>query len=135
MGPLRADAIFADMSREFYKNRATLAKKVREMACSEVSNKTVTLTAASNALEKIGIKVIFSTLHRDSQRPAYAPLPPHGHPPFFLEEAEVNMANVVFAMRLLKACVTRHEIMAMANSMHKGTPTANIFNKESVSVG
>ena len=50
--PLRADSIFADMSRESDKNFSTLANKGREMDCIAVSNKTVTTTADSNALVK-----------------------------------------------------------------------------------
>ena len=46
LGPLRSYAIFADLSRELDKNCATLEKKGRDMDCSEVSNKTVTPTAA-----------------------------------------------------------------------------------------
>ena len=53
MGPLRADVIFADLSRESDNNRATLAKKGREMACSAVANNTVNPTADSNSLEKL----------------------------------------------------------------------------------
>ena len=43
------------------------------------------------------------------------------------------MANVVVAMQLLKACVTRHDVMDMVNSMQKGTSTAKKFKNESVS--
>ena len=110
------DAIFADLSRESDKNCVTLEKKGFEMAHSAVAKNNITPTAASNPLAKIGIKVNVSTLRRDSQRPADAPLPMHGPPPFFLEEAEVNMANVVVAMRSIKSHVTRHDIMAMANT-------------------
>ena len=70
LGPLRVDAIFADLSRELDKNSATLAEKGREMACSAVANKVVTPSFASNALAKIGIKVRVSILRRDFQRPA-----------------------------------------------------------------
>ena len=97
--PLREDAIFSDLSRELYNHFATLLKKGLDMDGSSVAKNTVTLTAASNSLENFGIKVSVSTLRQDSQRPADAPLPMCGPPPFFLEEAEVNMANVVFAMQ------------------------------------
>ena len=83
MGPLRADTIFSDLSKELDKNRATLAKKVSEMARRVVANKTGTTNLHSNALANIGIKVSVSTLCRDSQRPANSPLPTHGTPPFF----------------------------------------------------
>ena len=52
LGPLRMDAIFSDLTRELDKNRTTLAKKGHDMALSAVANKTVTLTAASNAICK-----------------------------------------------------------------------------------
>ena len=68
MRPLRADAIFADLSRELDKNSATISNKGLEMARNAVSNKIVTLTAASNNLAKIGIKVSVSKLCRYSQR-------------------------------------------------------------------
>ena len=64
MGPLRADAILADLSRELDSNCATLTNKGREMACSAVSNKTRTPTVASNLVAKIGIKVSVSTRFR-----------------------------------------------------------------------
>ena len=53
LGPLREDAIFADLLRKLDNNRATLAKKGHDMAISAVSNKTVTPTASSNDLEKL----------------------------------------------------------------------------------
>ena len=53
MRPLRADAIFDDLSRELDKNSATISNKGLEMARNAVSNKIVTLTAASNALAKL----------------------------------------------------------------------------------
>ena len=53
MGPLRADVIFAGLSRYSEKNNTTLAKKGREMACSAVANNTVNPTADSNSLEKL----------------------------------------------------------------------------------
>ena len=56
LGPLRVDAIFADLPRNLDNNRATLAKKGREMPCSAVANKTLTPNAASNALANIYIK-------------------------------------------------------------------------------
>ena len=52
-----------------------------------------------NPFAKISIKVSVSTLSRDSQRPEDVPLPMSGPPSLLLEEAEVNMANVVFAMQ------------------------------------
>ena len=58
------------------------------MSCSSVSNKTVTLTVASNSLTKICIKVIVSTLLRDIQRPADTPLFTCGPLPFFSEESD-----------------------------------------------
>ena len=58
LGLLRADTIFADMSRESDNNLSTIAKKGREMARSAAANKTINLTADSNTLAKIGIKVI-----------------------------------------------------------------------------
>ena len=76
-----------------------------------------------------------STILRDSQRPADALLTTHGPPSLLWEEAEVNMANTVVAMQLLKARVTHHNVMAMANYMQKGTPTAKRFNNESVLAG
>ena len=51
LGPLRADAIFSDMSRELYNNFATLSKKGHDMDRSAVSNNTITTTEASNSLE------------------------------------------------------------------------------------
>ena len=98
MRPLRADAIFADLSREWDNNHANIEKKGCDMDCSAAANKTVTLTAASNALAKIGIKFSVSTLYQDIQRPVNAPLPISGPMLLFLEEAEVNMANVVVAI-------------------------------------
>ena len=62
LGTLRADAIFSDMSRDLDENCATLAKKVHDMVCSAVANKTLTPTMASKALVKIGTKVSVSTL-------------------------------------------------------------------------
>ena len=62
-------------------------------------------------------------------------MPTCGPPLFFLEEVEVNMANAVVAMRSIKACVTRHDVISMANSMQKGTPTAKRFNSESITAG
>ena len=50
LGPFRVDEIFADLSRESDKNRATLSKKGREMAFSSVTNKTGNPTVASNPL-------------------------------------------------------------------------------------
>ena len=76
-----------------------------------------------------------STLRRDSQRLADAPLPIRGIPSLFSKEAEVNMASTVVAMQFLKARVTRHDVMAMTNYIQKGTPTAKIFNNKSVNVG
>ena len=105
------------------------------MARSAVANKIVTPTVSSNALETNGIKVSVSTLRQDSQRPADATLPMCGPPPFFLEEAEVRMANTAVVMQSLKARVTCHNVMAIDNSIQKGTPTANIFKNESVSEG
>ena len=96
--PLRADAIFSDMSRELYNNFATLSKKGYDMDRSAVANKTVTPTAASNFLTNIGIKVSVSTLCQDIQRTADAPLPTRGPPLLFSEEAEVKMANLVVEM-------------------------------------
>ena len=57
------------------------------MARSAFTNKTLNLTAASNELSKIGIKVSVSTVRRDSQRPVNAPLTTRGPPQFFSEEA------------------------------------------------
>ena len=105
------------------------------MNLSTVTNKTLTPTAASNPLEKIGIKVSVSTLHQDSQRPENAPLPTRGPPPLFLKEAGVKMTNVVVAMQSLKARVTCNVVVAMDNSIQKGTPTAKRFKNESVSSG
>ena len=62
-------------------------------------------------------------------------MPMHGPPPFFSEEAEVNMAKAIVAMQLIKARVTCHDVMDMDNSMQKGTPTAKRFKNESVSEG
>ena len=45
------------------------------------------------------------------------------------------MANAVISIRLLKACVTRHDITKVANSVHNGTPTANRFKNGSVLSG
>ena len=45
------------------------------------------------------------------------------------------MANATVAMQLFKARVTCHGVMAMANSVQKGTPIAKIFKNESVSSG
>ena len=45
------------------------------------------------------------------------------------------MDNTVFAMRSLKARVTRRNIMAIDNSIQKETATAKIFKNESVSAG
>ena len=53
MVPLRVDAIFSYLSREFDDNCATLANNGNEMALSAVANKTLTQTAASNDLEKL----------------------------------------------------------------------------------
>ena len=61
------------------------------------------------------------------------PLPMRGTPSLFSEEVEVNIANAVVAMQLLKAHVTHNSVIAMANSMQKGTTTSKIFNNESVS--
>ena len=74
-GPLRADVIFADLSRESDKNHATLANKGRDMARGIVTNKIVTLIAASNSNAKIGIRVSVSNLRQYSQGPADTPLP------------------------------------------------------------
>ena len=46
LGPLRADAIFSDLSREADKNLKTFAKKGRDMARSAVANKIVTPTVS-----------------------------------------------------------------------------------------
>ena len=46
LGPLRADTIFDDLSRESDKNHVTLAKKVRESSCSKFSKKAIAPTAA-----------------------------------------------------------------------------------------
>ena len=86
MGPLSVDAIFSGMSRDSDKNRATLAKKGREMDRSAVTNKIVTPTAASDSLANISIKVSVSTLCRDSQKPEDTPLPTCGPPPLLSEE-------------------------------------------------
>ena len=56
LGPLRADAIFADLSRELDNNCETFSKKVREIARSAAVKNIVTPTAASNALEKLASK-------------------------------------------------------------------------------
>ena len=45
------------------------------------------------------------------------------------------MVNTVVVMRLLKASVTHHDVMAMDNSIQKGTPTAKIFKNKSVTAG
>ena len=95
---MRADEIFADLSRESDKNRATLSNKGHEMARSAVSNKNVTPTAALNNIAKIGTKVSVSTLLRDSQRPVDAPLPTRGTSPLLLEETEAKMADVFLVM-------------------------------------
>ena len=76
-----------------------------------------------------------STIYQDIQRPVDAHLPTCGHLPFFSEEAEVKMVNASVAIQLLKACVTRHEVMTMANYMQKVTPTSKIFKNESVFSG
>ena len=128
LGPLREDAIFDYVSKELYNNCTTPAEKVREMARSAVAKNTLTHTAASNSLAKIGIKVSVSILCRDIQRPSDAPLSMRGPLLFFSEEVEVNISNAVVAIQLHKARVTHHNIMAMSNSMQKGTPTAEIFN-------
>ena len=86
-------------------------------------------------LQIIGIKVSVSTLRGDSQRPEDAPMPTCGPRPFFLEESEGKMAYAVFVIQLLKACVTLHDVMAMAISMQKGTHTSKRFKNESVSAG
>ena len=135
LGPLRGDAILSDISRDSDNNCATLAKNERDMDRTAVSKNTFTPTVASNYLAKIGIKLIVSTLHQYSQRPVDASLPTRGSLLFFSEEAEVNMANTVVVMRWLKACVTRHNVVAEDNSMQKGTPTAKIFNNDSVLSG
>ena len=106
-----------------------------ELSQSVVANYTFTLNAASNSLENFGIKVSVSTIRRDSQRPVDAPLPKSGPLMFFLKEAGLNMDNAVVLMQLLKSFVTRHDVMAMANSVQKGTPTANRFKNEAVSAG
>ena len=98
-----------------------------------VANKTVTPNAVSDALAKNGIKVIVSTLHWDSQRPADAPLPTRGPPLFFSEEAELNIAEAVVVMKLLKLYVTCHNIISVANSMQKVNTTVKIFQNKSVS--
>ena len=59
----------------------------------------------------------------------------HGPLPFFMEESEVNIDNAVVAMRFLKASFTRHGVTYMVNFIQKGTPTAKIFNNESVLAG
>ena len=82
-GPLSADTIFSDLSKESDKNHTTIAKKVCDMACSSPSKNTLTMTVASNALVKIGIKGSVSTLCRDSQSPEDAPMLMHGTTPFF----------------------------------------------------
>ena len=105
------------------------------MARSAIANETLTLTADSNSLAKIGSKVSVLTLHWDNQVPVDAHLTTCGPPLFFLEEAEVNMANVVVAMWLLNARVDRHNVVDMDNYMHKVTPTVKIFNNESVLSG
>ena len=105
------------------------------MDCNAVSNKIVTMTVASNSLAKIGIKMSVSTLCRYSQRPADTPLPTSGSMPFFSLEAEVNMFNTVVVIKLLKACVTRHNVMDISNFMHKGNTTAKRFHNESVLAG
>ena len=56
MGPLKADAIFSDLSRELDNNCETFSKKVREIARSAAVKNIVTPTAASNALEKLASK-------------------------------------------------------------------------------
>ena len=50
---MRADANFADLSRDLDKNHATISKKGREMARNAVAKNIFTPTAASNALEKL----------------------------------------------------------------------------------
>ena len=45
------------------------------------------------------------------------------------------MANVVVAVRLIRACVTRHGFMAMDNSIQKGNPTEKRCKNESVLEG
>ena len=77
---LMADAIFSGLSRESDKDHETLANKGREMDFISVRKNNVTMTAASNALAKIGIKVSVSTLRRDSQRPVDEPMPMRGPP-------------------------------------------------------
>ena len=91
-------AIFADLSRDLGKNRATIAKKGREMDRSALANKIVTPTAASNPLAKIGINVSVSTLRRVSQSTEESTLPTRGPPPLLSEDAEVKMDNVVVIM-------------------------------------
>ena len=76
-----------------------------------------------------------STIYQDIQRPVDAHLPTCGHLPFFSEEAEVKMVNASVAIQLLKACVTRHEVMTMANYMQKVTPTSKIFKNDSLLSG
>ena len=62
-------------------------------------------------------------------------MPKRGTPSFFSEEAKVKISNAVVAMKYFKAHATRNNITTIANSIHKGTTTPNIFNKESVSAG
>ena len=45
------------------------------------------------------------------------------------------MANSVVAIQFLKACVTRHDVMDIANYMQKGTPAAKIFKNDSFLAG
>ena len=45
------------------------------------------------------------------------------------------MANIVIAMKLIKARFILQIIMAMDNYIQKGSPTDKIFNNESVSLG
>ena len=45
------------------------------------------------------------------------------------------MSNTVVTLQSIKACVTRHDVMAIANYMQKGTTTAKIFKNDSVTAG
>ena len=68
-----------------------------------------------------------STIRQNSQRPVDAPLPTRSPPPLFSEEAGRKTANSVVTMQSLKERVTCHDVMAMDDSIQKGTPTPKGF--------
>ena len=59
---MREDSILSDILLELDENRETIPKKGREMARSVVATNTITTTAASNYLAKLGTKVSVLTV-------------------------------------------------------------------------